>query len=97
MVGARVHRLDLQDRVDHGVERLPAADRVAPFCQATIASQARASMSSGNSWTIVSRPCRRSCLSVLVVAAVLVEGLQGVEVELLARESAAAVRACAPP
>ena len=84
MVGARVHRLDLKHRLDHRVDRLPAADSPSVvFCQVTIASQARASMSSGNSWTIVSSPWSRFLPPVLSLAPP-VKGLEGVEIELLA-------------
>ena len=55
------------------------------FCQVTIASQARASMSPGNSWTMVSRPCSQPCRLRLGVGALLEKRLEGVEVERLAR------------
>jgi len=50
MVGAGMHRLDLQDRVDHDIDGLPAAGRAG--LPRGHGEQARASMSSGNSWTI---------------------------------------------
>ena len=56
MVGTRMHRLDLKDQSESVSTacRLPMPSMA--FCQVTIASQARASTSAGNSWTIVSSP-----------------------------------------
>ena len=90
MVRAGMHRLDLQHRVEHGVDRLPAADPVHGILPGDHRQPGAGVDVAGEILDDRLEPLEPVLPPGLVVAALLEKRLQRIEIERFARADAAA-------